>query len=165
MQSPPGRNSFFGFTLLELLVVLAIAGLLTALAPPLYSRVVPGAKLRTASLDFAIALREARSLAISSSATVDLKLIADPLSYVIGNTTAVPLPDGISVMAYDHYTTLSGSSVGKSILTADETAIHFYPDGSSNGAGFSITNGTTAYRIDVSWLTGAVTISEADDDS
>ena len=61
-----------GFTLLELLVVLAIAGMLVALVPAAVSAVVPGTKARTAAYDMASILRDARNLAISQSTPVDV---------------------------------------------------------------------------------------------
>lgn len=164
MHPLPARKSPAGFTLLELLVVITITGLLVALAPPLYSNAVPGAMLKTTTLEFALSLREARGQALSSSAGTDLKLIADPPSYAIEGTSAVPLPDGIYITAYDYFTTLPGSTVGKRILTDEEIVIHFYPDGSSSGAVFGVTNGDTSYRINVSWLTSRITISEAEHD-
>jgi general secretion pathway protein H len=166
MHSHPDRKFSTGFTLLELLVVLTIVGLLTMLAPPLYSKAVPGAMLKNTSLDFAISLREARSKAINSSKRVNFTLLAIPPSYIIGNTSAVPLPDGITVAAYNYHTLPSGSLVKKPALEDDEIIIGFYPDGSSSGASVAISNGTTAYRINISWLTGNITMSEAQyDDS
>lgn len=163
MLPPPDKDSATGFTLLELLVVLTIAGLLVALVPPLYSKAMPGAKLKTAVLDLALALRQARSQAIGSSDRIELRLFADPPSYAIGKTSAVYLPEGISVTAYDYFTAtaLPGSAAAKRLITEDEIVIHFYPDGSSNGAIVAVNNGTMAYQIDVSWLTGTVTMSGA----
>ena len=63
-----------GFTLLELLVVLVIAGMLVAVVPAAVSAVVPGTKARTAAYDFASTLRDARNLAISQSTPVDVVL-------------------------------------------------------------------------------------------
>ena len=157
------RKFVTGFTLLELLVVLTIAGLLVALVPPLYSKAVPGARLKMAARDFAVSLREARSRAISTSNEVTLKLLEDPPSYAVGSTSAVQLPRGVFMTAYDYFTAPQGSLADAHALTEDDIAIRFYPDGSSNGSVVKVANGGAAYRVDVSWLTGDIRVSEVED--
>ena len=53
-----------GFTLLEIMVVMLIAGLMIALVPPLFSGAVSGTRLKGSARDLAIVLRETRSKAI-----------------------------------------------------------------------------------------------------
>lgn len=149
-----------GFTLLELLVVLTIAGLLAALVPPLYSKAVPGARLKMAARDLAISLREARSRAITTNSQIDLRLLADPPSYAVGSTSAVPLPRGVFMTAHDYFSAARGSLADTSALSMNEVAIRFFPDGSSNGAVIKVANRGNAYRVDVSWLTGDIRVSE-----
>ena len=150
-----------GFTLLELLVVLTIAGLLAALVPPLYSKAVPGARLKMAARDFAISLREARSRAIITNSQIDLRLLADPPSYAVGSTSAVQLPSGVFMTAYDYFLAAQGSLADASALSMNDVAIRFYPDGSSSGAVVKVANRGAAYRVDVSWLTGDIRVSRA----
>lgn len=153
-----------GFTLLELLVVLTIAGLLAALVPPLYSKAVPGARLKTATRDFAASLRDARSRAVSSGARVDLRLIADPPAYAVGDSIAVTLPRGVRITAFDYFTAQQRTLADAHALDNDDIAIRFFPDGSSNGAVVKVANNGAAYRVDVSWLMGDIRISELGDD-
>jgi general secretion pathway protein H len=160
-HSDPGYNT--GFTLLELLVVLTIAALLTALVPPLYSNAVPGAKLKTTTREFAIALREARSSAITRSSQIDLRLLADPPSYAVGSDAAVRLPQGVVISAYDYLTSGQASLRDSRLLTDDEILIRFFPDGSSNGAVVKLAIASTAYRVDVSWLMGEIRVSRVGD--
>ena len=155
-HSDPGYNT--GFTLLELLVVLTIAALLTTLVPPLYSNAVPGAKLKTTTRDFAIALREARSSAITSSRQIDLILLAEPPSYAVGSDAAVRLPQGVVISAYDYLSSGQASLRDSRLLTDDEILIRFFPDGSSNGAVVKLAIASTAYRVDVSWMLGDIRI-------
>ena len=152
-----------GFTLLELLVVLIIAGLLAALVPPLYAKAVPGARLKTTARDFAIALREARSSAISRGSHVDLRLLTEPPSYTFGNASDNRLPHDVIVTAYDYHTAAHASLADINTLGDDAVVIRFFPDGSSNGAVIRLANGDTAYRVDVSWLMGDIRVSRIGD--
>jgi general secretion pathway protein H len=152
-----------GFTLLELLVVLTIAGLLAALVPPLYSKAVLGARLKTAARDFAISLRDARATAVTAGKQVDLKLIADPPSYSVGNDAGIQLPRGVSMTAYDYLTVANISLTNANARSEDEFVVRFFPDGSSNGAVVKLANGVTAYRINVSWLMGNIQVARVED--
>lgn len=158
-----GPKTASGFTLIELLVVLAIAGVLATLVPPLYSKAVPGARLKVAARDLAIALRAVRSRAIGTSSTIDLKLVADPPSYIVGAAPAIPLPRDVTMTAYDYFTAANRSLADAHALNEDDIAIHFYPDGSSNGAVVKVSNSSAAYRVDVSWLLGDVSVREVED--
>jgi general secretion pathway protein H len=152
-----------GFTLLELLVVLTIAGLLAALVPPLYAQVVPGAKLKTAAREFAIALREARGNAISRGSQVDLRLLTEPASYTLGSASNIQLPRDVIVTAYDYFTAAHTSLADSNALGDEDIVVRFFPDGSSNGAVIKLANGDTAYRVDVSWLLGDIRVSRVGD--
>jgi general secretion pathway protein H len=157
------RKFLTGFSLLELLVVLTIAGLLTVVVPPLYANAVPGARLKTSTRDFAGSLREARAIAIMTSKQVDLRLIADPPSYAIGGGASVQLPRGVFMTAYDYVTATHAVLANVNALTEEEFVIRFFPDGSSNGAVIKLANGSTAYRINVSWLLGDIQVSRVGD--
>ena len=150
-----------GFTLIELLVVIAIVGLLVTLAPPLYSNVVPGVKLKTSILDFALTLRQARSQAISSSAPTRLTISKETSSFTLGDSSAIQLDKDISIVTYDYLATPVDTTLSQQ-AQEDETVIHFFPDGSSSGATVAFSEGEFAYRVDVSWLTGAITMTTQD---
>jgi len=152
-----------GFTLIELLVVLVIAGFLATLVPPLYAKAVPGVRLKNAARDFAISLRDVRSRAISTGSEIEFKLVADPPSYIIGTAPAVLLPRGVMMTAYDYFNAANGSLADARALKEDDIEIHFYPDGSSNGAVVKVSNSSAAYRVDVSWLLGDVSVREVEE--
>jgi type IV fimbrial biogenesis protein FimT len=67
-QSPPSR----GFTLVELITTLAVAGILVTLAVPSFSEVIKNNRLVTQANDFVTALNLARSEAIRRSGRVTL---------------------------------------------------------------------------------------------
>ena len=150
-----------GFTLLELLVVLAIAGLLMALVPPVVSAVVPGAKFRVAAHELAVTLRDARNQAISRSSTIDVTFEFEPSQYSIANDKAHVLPDDVEIVFLDSYAATSAkTSEVLNFGSGEKYTLRFYPDGSSNGATVRLGRQDSHYLIDVGWLMGRVTVSQ-----
>lgn len=155
-----------GFTLLELLVVLTIAGLLVALVPPLVSAAVPGTKIKVAARELAITLRDAHNQAISRSTAVEMVFTFDPPRYRIQGGPDHELPGGVRM------TLLDDSTGAKAITVADlaranveSYSLNFYPDGSSSGTTLSLGNDDIQYQVSVGWLMGRVALSEATTDA
>jgi general secretion pathway protein H len=158
------RRSIAGFTLLELLVVLAIAGLLLALVPPAVSAVVPGAKLKVAARELAVTFRDARNQAIHRNTTVDMTFELEPARYEIADGTPHLFSDGIQIAILDNNATMSTQSFPSlDIRPGEKYRLRFYPDGSSSGAAVKVANRDTYYVVGVGWLMGRVTVSEARD--
>ena len=144
----PYRNpsqSVRGFTLLELLVVLAIASMLTALVPPLLSAVVPGMQSKAAARELAAVMREARHLAISRSTTIDVVIDLETQTYTVTGNEPEEMPSGEVI-------TIPGEA---------RSTLRFYADGSSNGISARLGRGDSGYTIAVDRLMGRVTVSEA----
>lgn len=139
-----------GFTLLELLVVMAIAALIVGLVPPAITRVMPGLHLKAASQDLAKSLWQARNLAVARGRTTDVLLRKEPPSYRIGEERFASLPEHVE---------LSGEPAG-----ADEYRLRFYADGSSSGGKIVLKGPNGRYALDVDWLTGRVKIDTDDTD-
>lgn len=92
--------NFRGFTLLELLVVMAIMALLTAMSAPAISGYLRGARLRGGARQVASALRQARQLAITERAqrAVILYHIDNAVSiYENDSVVSRPLPGTIDL--------------------------------------------------------------------
>ena len=154
-----------GFTLLELLVVLAIAGLLVTVVPAAISAAVPGTKLKVATRDLALTLRQARSLAIVLGKETDVVIATEPAQYVIAGSTPTTLPRnmqldvrGAAVANSTQFAAFAGTSA------RDKFTVRFYPDGSASGAAIKVSQGRGAYLVDVNWLMGSVNVTAATDD-
>ena len=159
------RQQNSGFTLLELLVVLAIAGGLMALVPPLVSAVVPGTKARVAAFDLAASLRDARNRAITQSAAVDVHFDSEKSTYNIAGARAQELPRGMALVLLDS----SGYDIKTRRAARFDTApekytLRFQSDGSSNGIKARLGPEDGGFVVAVDWLLSRVTISKAGDD-
>jgi len=142
-----------GFTLLELLVVLLIVSLLVALVPPLFSGAVPGAKLKAATRDLAVALRLARNQSITHNEETYVHLNLESPAYAIGTQAPHALPTGVELKV--------ASASGQSVAQTRHHVVRFFADGSSSGTLITLSRGKRGYRLRLGWLTGRVTIEDA----
>jgi general secretion pathway protein H len=139
-----------GVTLLEMLIVLAIMGLVAALVMPMFGPGVSTTELKSSARQLASALRLARSEAMATRqetfVTLDLegrrfKVAADPREHL--------LPAGIDLKLFTAQRDIVNDKVG---------AIRFFPDGGSNGGRITVAAGERKFEVDVDWLTGRVAI-------
>ena len=153
------RHHSAGFTLVELLVVLAMIALLVALARPMYSAAVPGARVRTEILDLAMSLRQSRNRAISSGKIIVAEFDTEHARYAIG-------PDIVELPASTQLFAVQRGINPIQTLAADDSIVRleFYPDGSSTGASVELRNTSASWRIDVDWLTGRIRVTQRDSD-
>ncbi|MHA7816246.1 MAG: prepilin-type N-terminal cleavage/methylation domain-containing protein [Pseudohaliea sp.] len=136
-----------GFTLVELLVALAIAGLVLAVAVPAGFRFYDGMRTREAVRDVVTLFAAARQRAITSGEPRDVLVWPEERRIVLGDTERY-LPRGLRV-------TVHGA---REVNRERAGVIRFYPEGGTSGGGIDITNpGSGTVAIGVDWLTGRVT--------
>jgi len=155
-RSPNRRCHTHGFTLLELLVVLVIAGMLVALVPPLISAAVPAMQAKVAGRDLAVALRDARFVAIRRNIPVDVRFDFESGSYRVADAPAQTLPAGVGIAMPG-----SGEYSGRGRASPADYTLRFYTDGSSNGLLVRVGPALHGFIVSVDWLMGRVALSEA----
>ncbi len=141
-----------GFTILELLVVLAIIAIAYAVAAPYVSTGVTGAELKASARQLAAGLRKARSEAVAhrhdAVLTVDVESRQFQLS---GDPQIYKLPQSVAVKLFTAQSELVNGSTG---------SIRFFADGGSTGGRITVSAKARNYDVDVNWLTGQVVILE-----
>ncbi len=139
-----------GFTLLEIIVVLAIGAVIYALILGSPMRGASSADLKSAARTLASGLRQAQTTAMATRRDATLTLDLESREFTIpGDTRPRKLPDDIDLKLYTAQSEVSSERVG---------AIRFYPDGSSTGGRITVSAGARKYLVDVDWLTGRVSI-------
>jgi general secretion pathway protein H len=143
-----------GFSLMELLVVLAVAGLIMAVAPPLLSKAMPGLQLKSAAREMAAGMRYARDRAVSSRGEVLLSVDVEQRTVsVTGRSKPTRIPDDLVIELVTAQSEMEGEGRGN---------IRFYPDGSSTGGRITVSHGRRGYDVDLDWLTGRVTVKQVE---
>ena len=152
-RATSSATSDAGYTLLELLAVLAIMSLAAALVVPRVGASSEQLALRSAAIQLAAGLRATRTQAMSSSRETALIVDLGARRYwADGAVKARSLPRGIGVV--------SGHSPGH-VITSERAAVRFQPDGSASGGWIGLRSKTQTADITVDWLTGATRIDWA----
>jgi general secretion pathway protein H len=145
-----GRNREAGFTLLELIVALAIAALIFAVVIPSSLHRNAHVAVQRAARDVAEALRTTRGRAVFDNKPVRLMVDTDHATYrVEGARRLESLPAGMRVEIVTAAEETEGTALG---------AIRFYPDGSSSGGRIVLTLGQSRMDVAIDWLTGGVAL-------
>lgn len=143
-----------GFTLVELLVVMIIAGLALALVGTSISRSVTGAEMRTAARKVAANLRYTRTQAILQKSEQVFLVDAENRTFQSPNREPVQLPEGMRVALTTARSELTAENVG---------GIRFYPDGGSTGGYVELESDARIYKVSVAWLTGETVVERTDE--
>ena len=139
------------FTLIEVLVVLAIVALVLSVIPPMFENVIDNSRIKTASRQLAAGLKATRIKAINSREDEKLILDTDNFIYSVGEVSkSLDLPDSAAILL----TTAQSEQIDE-----HTGGIRFFADGSSTGGQIKISMNDLEYSVDVNWLTGKVSIT------
>jgi general secretion pathway protein H len=142
-----------GFTLLELLVVLAIIGFMLVFIPGFVLRGQPGLDVEVAARALAGALRETRADAMQHNREQLFALDVEERLFRAGALPApVQMDRGIEVT----FQTARQEQVGETI-----GQIRFFADGSSTGGRIGLSRDDRHAAVAVDWLTGLVSVDHA----
>ena len=134
-----------GFTLTELLVVLAIIGLLIVAAPALIKTALPSSQSLAAAHALVDDLRMARGLAVARGTTLRVAYDQEHQTYRAGNGAVRMLPHHIRFG-------FAGPDAAHEI--------DFRPDGGARGTVVLIGEKPSQHRVSADWLTGRIAIDE-----
>ncbi len=140
-----------GFTLVELIAVIVLLAIATAVVTVSFSKSLESAKVRAASRDLVAALRYTRGQAIVKGMQEVLLLDLDNNTYTAPGKPAVKLPKDMTLGLTTAETEQTGANAG---------GIRFFADGSSTGGHVSVFQGQREWRINVAWLTGDIALDE-----
>ena len=136
---------------MELLVVLAIMGLISTLAVSGIARTMPGVTLRNDARLVADALRAARTAAVGGNREVTLVLDLEQRTATFDDRRPVRLDPDLGIALTTGTTEIADAQTG---------GISFFPDGTSTGGRVRLTLGERRQHVLVDWLTGTVSIVE-----
>jgi len=126
-----------GYTLMEVLVVLAIMGLIAAFAVPTAARTIDNVTLQSDARTVVVKLRQLENAAIETQQVV-----------TVSGSDAVTVSTGDTLSA-------SGSSDVRLVGTNE---ISFYPDGTSSGGSIAVERGSQTIVVEVAWLSGDIAV-------
>jgi general secretion pathway protein H len=131
------------YTLLEMVVVLAIAGVVIGVAVPVYSKLESRIRIFKATQTLLVDLRQARNEAATEHKIVTITFSSDEDHYRFDNRDHW-LPVHIVISLEN----------GIGWLPKQPHILHFYADGSANPVAVTLVSGERQTKFHIDWLTG-----------
>lgn len=139
-----------GFALIEMVVALAIFGLVAGLVLPRVDRDPGPAALQAKAYEIAAIFRDDRNSAMLTRREVVSRIDLNQRVAISGSrSVAVRVPDSVEIDLVQ----------SEAEVLPDGGGIRFFPDGQASGGAVTLHRGKVGYRISVNWLTAAVDVS------
>jgi len=164
------------FTLVEIMVVVAVMGLLIGISIPAFRKIMNKAPLEQGISDVETLCRQARAEAIVKQRAMDVVL--NETEETVALTTAarvINAPDPFTgliikiteeTQLIDHVflqVDLQIIAPEADEFTVDEIRIRFYPNGTSETLELRVVDGSEAYRLTLDPVTGRTTVINEED--
>lgn len=146
-------NRARGMSLLELMIVVALIATLAGIGAMVVGRSLPGRELHDAARTVAGELRFARARAIATGRPQVFVIDVDSRQWQGADQRQGSLPEGLDVVA---------TTALEERPARGQAAVRFFPEGASTGGRIVIRRDQAAWRVDVAWLTGEVTLSRGE---
>jgi general secretion pathway protein H len=137
------------FTLIELLVVLSLMTVVFGLAIPVYSRSLPGERLKAAAREIAGIVKHAGILARSEGTDKVLTIDMDAGSYWVDGIKTRILPSGVRIKVIDPFA--GEQSKGRCEFS-------FQKEGGADGGTIIVYNGKKSITVDLDPIAGALVL-------
>ncbi|MGE7138896.1 GspH/FimT family pseudopilin [Luteibacter sp. NPDC031894] len=138
-----------GFTLFEMLAVILLIGIAAAAVSIPVTQGLASARVNAASGELAAALRWTRAQSIVRGQALALEVDTAASTYKAPGKNDVHLPKDMRVSITSAREDQANASTGR---------IRFFPDGSSTGGRITLKRGQREWHVNVTWLTGAVSV-------
>lgn len=146
-------NTQRGLSLIELLVVVALVAALAGLGAMAMSRALPGRELRDAASEVAAELRFTRAQAIATGRPQSFVIDVQSHAWRSVGDRQGTLPADIELLA---------TAARQEQPARGQAAIKFFPEGAATGGRIVLRRGGAAWRVDVAWLTGDVSLQRGE---
>ena len=137
-----------GFTLVELLVVFAIAALLMGVVPIAFERMREAAQYRSTLRTSVADLRHARHKAVAEGVEVNFRIDIGRRTFGLEGSPFLPVPTALQVKA---------TVAATESYASDQVGIRFLPSGGASGGSIEVIRASgSGTRLRVDWLSGQV---------
>jgi general secretion pathway protein H len=144
-----------GFTLIELMLALTLAGMMITMVPPMLGKVLPGVTAKSLTNDLSNMIRESRARAIFLNQSREIYYNSKQRSLFNQNE------ETNIIVSEDLHFMVDEEPVTEEIIKLFST----FPDGSISGRQVMIQSDAKTYAIELNWLTGTVTVREYVDEN
>lgn len=161
-QKPPKQRDL-GFTMIEMMIVIAIAGVLSAIAVPSFQAAIANQRAKAFAQELYLALNKARSEAIKLNGTCDVVVdFSDAADWAAGWSVASVEPPAAGTTCLDPRTISSAGGLA-GIKTAGGADVTFFRRGRPDAAvSFTVCDekGKAKERVVATSVSGMATVTK-----